>query len=408
MLLQGYRILDLCDERGYLCGKLLADLRTQVIAVESPQGSPARRQRPFYRGDSGSSLSWTAYSAGKKGITINLATGKGRELFRLLVAASDAVVESFPPGYMASLGLDYRSLKQVNPSLVMVSITPFGQSGPYARYKATDLTVNALGGFLYMTGDPDRPPVRISFPQAWLIAGAAAAVGTAMALFHRTRTGQGQHVDVSAQAAVARTLDRAPAFWDIGGQVLERAGPMARPGGGTLRRMLWPCKDGHVSYLMLGGTTGSRSLRALIAWMDEEGFDADYIKDLPWEEMDFTAIPPEVLRRTDETLGRFFSKYTKAQLWQQAKERRLLLYPVSTPSEVFQHVKELSPHLLHQTGEPGTSEPTSYLGPFLTLGPQTNSDRRAPALGEHNEEVYEGLLGIPRGRLRWLKAKGAI
>ena len=408
MLLQGYRILDLCDERGYLCGKLLADLGAEVIAVEPPEGSPARSQGPFYHNDTRHSLSWMAYAAGKRGITLNLDTSEGQALFLRLVASCDAVLESFPPGHLGAKGVGYESLSGIKRSPVLVSITPFGQDGPYSSYLATDLTVNAMGGFLYVTGDADRPPVRISFPQSWLIAGASAAAGTALALFHRTRTGQGQHVDVSAQAAVARTLDRSPAFWDIGGQVLERTGLLGRPGGGPLRRMLWRCKDGYVSYALIGGTSGVRSMRALIAWMEEADFDASGIKNIPWEEADFTDIPQDTLDLTAETLGGFFSHYTKDDLWREARERRLLLYPGSTPGEVYHHILELSPHLVHQVTYPGLGADVTTLGPFLTLDHQTSQPIPAPVLGEHNSQVYGELLGLSTTQLIALREGGII
>jgi len=169
-----YRVLDLTDEKGLLCGMLLAGLGADVIKVERPGGDLARNIGPFYDDipHPEKSLLWFAYNLNKKGITLNIETVDGREIFKRLVKTSDFVIESFPPGYMARLGLDYSALSQINPRIIMTSITPFGQTGPYRDYKGSDLICMASGGLMYVSGDPDRPPVRITIPQAYCHAGA--------------------------------------------------------------------------------------------------------------------------------------------------------------------------------------------------------------------------------------------
>src|SRR4030042_1298136 len=176
----GYRALDLCDAKGLFCGRVLADFGVEVIQVEKPGGNPARSQGPFYhdRPDPEMGFYWLCYAANKKGITLNIETSDGQEIFRRLVEKVDFVIESFDPGYMASLGLDYASLARIKPALVMTSITPFGQDGPYRDFKASGLVCWSLGGYTWITGDADRPPVHISFPQAYLHAAAEAAVAT--------------------------------------------------------------------------------------------------------------------------------------------------------------------------------------------------------------------------------------
>ena len=171
MLLAPYRVLDLSDERGLLCGRILADLGADVLQVEPPHGSSARNIGPFYQDvpDRERSMFWWSYAANKRSITLDPSTNDGRALLLRLVGTADFLVESSLPGYMQSLGLDYDSLQAVNPGLVMVSITPFGQDGPYSQYMASDLTGVALGGLLYITGDHDRPPVQIGYPQFYLL-----------------------------------------------------------------------------------------------------------------------------------------------------------------------------------------------------------------------------------------------
>jgi len=174
--LDGYRVLDLTDERGLLAGRLLADLGADVVAVEPPGGSAARSCPPFLGGPGGrQSLLWDTYAANKRGVEADLATGRGRAFVRRLADAADFLIESARPGVMQQLGLDWPDLKAVNPRLVYVSVTAFGRTGPKAGYADSDLVVWAAGGPLDPHRDPRRGPVRISLPQAFLHAAADAA-----------------------------------------------------------------------------------------------------------------------------------------------------------------------------------------------------------------------------------------
>ena len=207
-MLSLYRVLDLTDEKGLFCGKLLGDLGADVIKIERPGGNPARNIGPFYHDEpqSEKSLFWWAFNTSKRGITLDIENAEGQENFKKLVDTADFIIESFPPGYLAKLGLDYPALQQINPGIIMVSISPFGQTGPYKDFKGPDIVVWAMGGHMYPFGDADRPPVRISHhSQAYLHAGVEAAVGAMMALYHRQMTGQGQQVDLSIQDTIAWT-----------------------------------------------------------------------------------------------------------------------------------------------------------------------------------------------------------
>ena len=232
--LSPYRVLDLTDERGILCGKILADLGADVVQVEPPGGSAARNIGPFYHDEvpPEKSLFWWAYAANKRGITLNLHTADGAELLKGLVKDAHFLIESFPPGYLEGLGLSYEELRAISPGLVMVSITPFGQDGPYAGYKAPDIVGMAMGGLMYLTGDPDRAPVRVGFPQFHLHGSAAAAAGAMIAHTHRALTGEGQHVDVSCQQAVAKTPDSRPQVLGHGGYYPQAHGHLPPEFGG--------------------------------------------------------------------------------------------------------------------------------------------------------------------------------
>lgn len=195
------RVVDLSDERGIFCGFVLAELGADVVSVEPPGGSRSRLQGPFAGGAPGTerSLFWWAYARGRRSVVLDPESEADRDALLRLVDAADVMVESRTPGEMERLGLCYEALARRNPGLVYVSLTPFGQSGPKARWAASDLTVFAASGALWLMGDADRAPVRISAPQAFLHAGAEAAAAALVALHERRRSGRGQHVDVSAQ-----------------------------------------------------------------------------------------------------------------------------------------------------------------------------------------------------------------
>src|SRR5215472_460618 len=203
-MLSPYRVLDLTTERGFLCGQILGDLGADVIKIEPPGGSSARRLAPFFedRADPNRSIYWWAYNRNKRSITLNLETDEGRELLYRLAARSHFLIESDNPGYLAERRLGYPELAAQNSKLIYVSITPFGQDGPKASYADSDLVILAAGGPLLLGGDEDRPPLRVSMPQAYLHACGDAAAGALVAHHERQRSGLGQQVDVSAQQSV--------------------------------------------------------------------------------------------------------------------------------------------------------------------------------------------------------------
>ncbi len=190
-MLEGCRALDLTDEKGFLCGKILAELGVDVIKVEKPGGDPSRKIGPFWhdQNDPEKSLYWLAYNSSKRGITLNLETEDGKWIFRELVKRSDFVIESFAPGQLDALGFGYEELSRIKRNIILTSITPFGQKGPYSHYQASDLVVMGMAGQLFLTGDPDRPPVNISIPQACIHNGADAAVGSLIAYKIKKKTG---------------------------------------------------------------------------------------------------------------------------------------------------------------------------------------------------------------------------
>lgn len=248
------RVYDLTNERGLLCGKLLAELGADVVKIERPGGDASRNTGPFYKDtpDKEKSLFWFAYNTGKKGITLDIETADGRGIFKRLVTRADMVIESFNPGYMNGLDLGYETLSKLNPRLIFVSITPFGQTGPYKDYKHSDLVMAALGGMLYLTGDPDRRPVNIGYPQCYLHGAAEAAVAAMLAYHWREESGEGQYVDVAVQPSILLTTSNAVARWHLNKELSHRGGNR-RTGYnafGAAPQQIWKCKDGYIAFML--------------------------------------------------------------------------------------------------------------------------------------------------------------
>ena len=203
-MLSPFRVLDLSDERGLLCGHILAELGADVVLIEPPGGSPVRNAPPLLDGapEGDASLLWASYARNRRSIEVDIDSPEGQAELRRLAASADILIESAHPGAMAARGLGYDDLAEVNPGLVYVSISPFGQDGPKADYVATDLTIAAASGTVHIAGYPDAAPVRVTAPQSWPHGASEAAGAALIALAERARSGRGQHVDVSAQQAL--------------------------------------------------------------------------------------------------------------------------------------------------------------------------------------------------------------
>ncbi|MBI4308673.1 MAG: CoA transferase [Chloroflexi bacterium] len=411
-LLAPYRVLDLTDVRGYLCGRVLRDLGADVVKIEPPSGDPGRRTGPFYKDipHLEKSLFWFAYNLNKRGVTLDLESADGRALFRQLVATADVLVESFDPGYMARLGLGYTDVAKLNPGLVYVSISAFGQTGPHAHYNAPDIVGMAMGGLMALSGDIERPPVRISYPQAWLHAGAEGAAAAAIALYHRDLAGEGQHVDVSMQQCVIWTTTNATPTWDLNHMNIPRSGAIrVRQASGTHFPIHWPCADGYVTFGPQAVRMEAAALRALVEWLDSVGYATEFLKSGKMTVLDFTVATQEELDQVAGAVGRFFLAHTKADLYEGARRRGIILYPVSTVADLFEMPQLEAREYWVQVPHPELGVSLTYPGPFIQVSEApVRLRRRAPLIGEHNAEVYCGELGVPRERLAWLKQAGAI
>ncbi len=416
--LGGYRVLDLTDEKGHLCGKLLGDLGADVIKIEPPGGDPGRNRGPFYKDSphSEKSFQWFFTCLNKRGITLNLETADGREIFKRLVKTADFVIESYEPGYLDNLDLGYDEMEKIKPSLIMTSITPFGQTGPYANYKATDLVGVAMGGMVRLFGEIDGPPVRISAPQFYFLGSIHGAMGSMVAHYHRVITGEGQHVDVSCQQAVTLANRVSTETWNLAKINSRGVGPNTfvtrpTPPGPLYSPMIRECKDGHVAATLGGGAQAGfvKSSRALVAMANREGMALE-LKDFEWEKMDASTTTQDEITERNEILAPFFLTKTKAELFEEAMEKEILLIPVNTAKDIAESPQLQSRDYFKEVEHPELDDALLYPGwPVKwTEMPPYNPQRRAPTIGEHNREVFEEELGITREQLVLLKNSGVI
>lgn len=373
MLLAPYRVLDLTGPLGYVTGKVMADLGAEVVKVEPHGGDPARTQQPLF---------WIATNAGKRSITLDLQSEQ--KLFRKLAARVDFILETFLPGT-----LDYDALRANNPGLIMVSITPFGQSGPYANFLASDLEIMASSGAMSLAGEEGGEPMRVSAPQAPFWVGVEAVMGALTALVARASTGKGQHVDVSAQAAVVSALAHAPAFWDLNRINPERAGiyVTGRSVTGAKMRALWPCRDGWINFIIYGGSAGRHTNQQLVKWLDEKGLAPEWLKAMEWSDFAVTGLTQEEIDRLEKPIGNFLATLTKREFLDGALKREMLGYPVSTVADIFADEQLAARSFWQEVTDATTSITMKAPGGFAVInGKRIESGKRAPLVGEHNAE----------------------
>jgi benzylsuccinate CoA-transferase BbsE subunit len=409
-MLAPYRALDLTDEKGFLCGKNLGALGCDVIKIERPGGDKDRGIGPFYNDiyQPEKSLYWFAFNANKRGITLDIETADGQEIFKQLVKKADFVIESFPLGYMDSLGLGYSELSQINDQIIVTSITPFGDDGPYKDFKASNIVGMAMGGLSYICGDPDRPPLTPSFPTAYPIAAAEAAVGTLMAQQWRLVSGRGTRVVVSLQDEVLLTSWDAAITWAASGRIPKRSGAICERPNVTYRQ-IWPCQDGYVTFFYFGGQTGAPGNRAIVEWMDSEGIDCQSLKEQDWDNFDWDKLNQEEVDRLEKPLAPFFKSHTKAELYQGAVERNIILYPLATTRDIAENPQLKAREFWEEVEHPELKANITYPGAFVKAS-ETHCGmyRRAPLIGEHNQEIYIEELGFSIEEMLVLKQAGVI
>jgi benzylsuccinate CoA-transferase BbsE subunit len=299
--LSGYRVLDFTDERGMLCSRYLADMGAEVIRIEKPATSPSH----FW---------WE--NLGKRAITLDIEPRPGQEIFKRLVKTADVLLESLPPGYLESLGLGYAKLGQINPRLVMASITGFGQSGPYRDYESCDLVASALGGQLYVSGSPESP-IKPFGDQSYYLASIYGAIGVLLALWRRHTSGKGQHIDISLQECVASALDHVLVRYFYQGVVAKRQGSLYW--NGAFR--IFPCRDGYILLSLF------RQWETLVEWLASEGMAED-LSGKKWRDRDYRF---KHLDHVIKVLERWAKSHTVAEL---VEKGQLMRFPWAEVSSI--------------------------------------------------------------------------
>ena len=408
-MLDGLRVVELGEwVSAPYCGKLLADLGAEVVKVErAGVGDPAREYGPYPADDPHPERSglFLYLNSNKKGTTLNLDTPTGKDVLAGLVSQSDILVHNLHPLEMDRLGVNYANFQAHNPGLVMASITPFGLTGPYRNYKAYDINLAAGGGICEGLGSPDREPLTFGTPQVGYFAGAAAASSIVMALLARTPIdpppergasgGSGQHIDIAEIESMAGIYNGPEALMAVyQWRVTRRTGHHAMdfPYPNCILR----CKDG---YIFVGAPEGRqwRTLLGLMGnpeWAQEQRF------------RNHTVMNNEYADEVDGHVEEWLLHYTKADLLKMALEHRVPLAPVRGFDEV-RHDPGLASQFMElerdDTGRYSVPGPP-YVMPGLDWAPVAP----APAFGEHNHEIYCGLLGYTGEQLVKLYQTGII
>ncbi len=395
LALDDITVLEFADIRGEFLGKLLAGLGATVIKIEPPGGSPSRKYGPFHHDTPHPerSLCYWHYNVGKKGITLNLETEEGRSLLKQLSGKADLVIETARPGYLPQLGLGYSELRKDNPGLVMISITDFGQSGPWRDYKGSDMVFLALGGQMMISGYPpgadgkyETPPI---VPQMWQsvhVADSMACFDLLAALWYRRMTGHGQYIDYSLHIAMNSFTENLMSRYLTDHYITNRNSQFDNSGIHT--------KDGYPVVCMqaLFPDEWDREVTMLA--------EAGAAQDLVEPQYEDTAYRSGQLAHINQVRKDFVASMNARELFDYVQRRSTIWAPVLPPE-----AGPSDPHWIErgnftQIAHPELGESFTYTGsPWVAKRMPWRDGPRAPLLGEHNVEVYEGLLCLSRKRL---------
>jgi crotonobetainyl-CoA:carnitine CoA-transferase CaiB-like acyl-CoA transferase len=391
--LDGVRVLDLADPAGVYCGKLLADLGADVIRVEPPGGDTSRTLPPFFAGEPGpeNSLFHWHYNANKRGITLDLQGPEGRDLFLRLAATSHIVIETFKPGFLQNLGLGYDILHAAQPVLILVSITPFGQTGPYSEFLGSELINQASGGLLWMCGWPNRPPVMAGGGLAMHQVSGEAAAAALLALYSAEETGEGQHIDVSAQAAMPLTL--MTGLYDFFSTGRQREGRIGNRITAPLNGM-FACRDGWLDFRVRGRPG---QWEQIVEWLESAGMAEDLAAEA-WREHAFRA-EAEHAAHINEIFQRFLMTLDRETAMDGGQRRGFEVGAVYSAEDLIQDRQLQARAFWTELEHPQLGQSFVYPGAPYTLSETPwRLERPAPLLGEHNESVY-GELGLRQHEL---------
>jgi crotonobetainyl-CoA:carnitine CoA-transferase CaiB-like acyl-CoA transferase len=382
-MLDGLRVVELVgrDIWGAAavshCGRILGDLGADVVKAEPPDGDPVRRVPPFLgeRAQPDRGLLWIALNANKRSVVLDPGdTARRAELLR------DADVVLQP-----ALVIDAAASERI----VLVTITPYGSTGPLADTPASDLEVTAASGSLWLAGEPGGAPVRTTLPQSPFWTGMYAAAGALLATIARRASGRGQHVDVSGQQSMVTVHPPAAVFADVAREEHMRLGPnlLGRSIVGARFRNIWPCADGHVSFAIQGGPIGRHTGRMLVAWMAERGFYGRRIHAIDWDSFDNRTLSQADVDALEAEVGAFLETLTKREFFDGVIARNMLGYPVADAADIYADEQLRARAFWQDVAIDGTT--LSFPGGFALFDGERPAVRRPPpSLGQHQTDVF--------------------
>ncbi|MBI3968358.1 MAG: CoA transferase [Chloroflexi bacterium] len=390
-VLAGLRVLDLCEEQGALTTRLLADLGADVLKVEPPGGSPTRAFAPFLDDEPhpDRSLHFWAFEAGKRSVVLDFDSDAGRARLRELAGDADILVESQRPGYLSSRGLGYAELSALNSQLIVLSLSPYGQTGPRAQWQISDLVAWATGGVMASTGEPNREPLRGTPGLATQISGLWGGIAALAALRLRRQTGRGSHVDLSVHEATTSIAETTIYFYVYEGDRLKRNGaehPMAAP------FRPFACRDGHVLVAALGQAQWDQ----LIAWMAEEGAPLADLRDERWRNM-VNRCAAEARPHIRSVIAPWLAAKGKHETFLAAQSRDLPFGVINTAADVLADSQLEFREAWVTVDHPDVDRQVRYpRGFFFLADGQTRDHRRAPLLDEHAGQGWREPTGNGR------------
>jgi crotonobetainyl-CoA:carnitine CoA-transferase CaiB-like acyl-CoA transferase len=368
--LDNYRVIDLADEKGMLCSKLLSDMGAEVIRIEKP----------------GQKIPRIYANAGKRNITLDIESKKGQYLFKRIINNSDILVESFSPGYLPSMDLDYPELEKTNPRLIMASITNFGQTGPYRDFKSSDLVSAALGGQLSVCGDPDKPPLKPYGPQAFNTASLFAANGILLALWQRHTSGKGQYLDISVHESVASTLDHVLVRYFYEREVASRQGSLYWNNAFRIFR----CKDGSILLSL------SHQWDTLVELLASEGMAEDLL-DEKWKD---AARRNKEIGHIIEILGKWTLTHEVDELVELGQLMHFPWAKVASIPEVVNNPQLNDRGFFIEAIDPDSGKTFKFPGaPFKMSQSPLKINPTVPFAGEYNHDFYRHQLGLTEAEI---------
>ncbi|MCI0870141.1 MAG: CoA transferase [Chloroflexi bacterium] len=380
---------------GPYATRLMATQGADVIKIELPgHGDPSRHLGPYPDDTPEPEKSglFLALNCSKKGVTLDLKKAAGKNIFLEMLGWADVVIENFQPRVMAGLGLDYDTLRDAKPELVMTSISNFGQTGPYRDYTAREINLYALGGLMYITGDPGREPLQMGVRLAQYGAGQNGFVGTMCALWHRDGTGQGQHVDVAISEYLSTILENALSQYSYTGSNFRRTG---NRGYGRAAWGPYPCKDGYVGVIAGPDHKWPEVAELMqIGALTDPKFDDREGRGANADELDALMLP-------------WLMEHGKREIFEMAQEMGLAFAYIASPEDIlgWEHLRERE--YFAKVFHPVAGELEYPAGPYQPQGIKWQLDP-APTLGQHNHEVYGELLGYTREDLVRLREMGVV